>query len=47
MAKNVDLEKVLLDYVHGEKNADENNEAIKEMGSTLSLDPNRNVITAE
>ena len=47
MAKNVDLEKVLLDYAHGEKNADETNEALKEMGSTLSLDPSRNVITAE
>ena len=47
MAKNVDLEKVLLDYAHGEKSADETNEALKEMGSTLTLDPSLNVITAE
>lgn len=47
MAKNVDLEKVLLDYAHGEKSADETNEALKEMGSPLTLDPNRNVITVE
>lgn len=47
MAKNVDLEKVLLDYAHGEKNADETNEELKKIGSTLTIDPMKNVITAE
>lgn len=47
MAKNIDLEKVLLEYRDGEKDAATANEELKKMGSTLSIDPNRNVITAE
>ena len=42
-----DLEKTLLDYTKGEKTLEETNEALKEMGSSLQLDPSRNMFTAQ
>ena len=42
-----DLEKTLLDYTKGEKTLEETNEALKEMGSSLQLDPSRNMLTAQ
>lgn len=39
------LMEILEGFRYGEKTAEETNEALKEMGSTLSVDPNRNVIT--
>ena len=42
-----DLEKTLLDYTKGEKTLEETNEALKEMGSSLRLDPSRNMFTAQ
>lgn len=42
-----DFEKVILDYSHGKVGLDETNEKLKEMGSKVTLDPMRNVFTAE
>lgn len=42
-----DLEKTLLDYTKGEKTLEETNEALKEAGSNLSLNPDRNKLTEE
>lgn len=45
--KMTDLENVLHDYTRGDKPLDETNQALKELGCGLQLDPNRNVITQE
>ena len=42
-----DLEKTLLDYTKGEKTLEETNEALKEMGSNLTLNPSRNLFSAQ
>lgn len=42
-----DLEKTLLDYTKGEKTLEEANKALKEMGSNLYLNPDRNKLTEE
>ena len=42
-----DLEKTLLDYTKGEKTLEETNQALKELGSTLRLDPSRNLFSAQ
>ena len=42
-----DLEKTLLDYTKGEKTLEETNEALKEMGSNLTLNPTRNLFSAQ
>ena len=38
------IEEILLDYTKGEKTLEETNQALKELGSGLTLDPERNVI---
>ena len=38
---------IILDYTKGEKDLTETNEALKEAGSNLSLDPDRNKLTEE
>ena len=42
-----DLEKTLLDYTKGEKTLEETNEALKKMGSNLTLNPARNLFSAQ
>ena len=42
-----ELEKTLLDYTKGEKTLEETNEALKEMGSNLTLNPTRNLFSAQ
>ena len=42
-----DLGKTLLDYTKGEKTLEETNEALKEMGSNLTLNPARNLFSAQ
>ena len=42
-----DLEKTLLDYTKGEKTLEEANKALKEMGSNIYLNPDRNKLTEE
>ncbi len=42
-----DFEKVILDYSRGEVGLDETNEKLKKMGSKVTLDPMRNMFTAE
>jgi hypothetical protein len=41
------VEEVLRKYTLGEASKDETNDALKELGSPLNLDPDRNVITPE
>lgn len=41
------IEEILLDYTRGEKDLPETNEALKETGSGLILNPSRNEITEE
>ena len=41
------IEEILLDYTRGEKDLPETNEALKETGSSLILNPSRNEITEE
>lgn len=41
------IEEILLDYTRGEKDLPETNEALKEAGSGLTLNPSRNEITEE
>ena len=41
------LQDALNDYTAGRTGLDETNETLKEMGSPLNLDPDRNVITPE
>lgn len=41
------MEEVLRKYTLGEASKDETNDALKELGSPLRLDPDRNVITPE
>ena len=42
-----DLETVLFDYTKGENTLEETNQALKELGSTLRLDPSRNLFSAQ
>lgn len=42
-----EFEKVILDYSRGEVGLDETNEKLKEMGSNITLNPMRNMFTAE
>ena len=42
-----DLEKTLLDYTKGEKTLEETNEALTERGSYLTLNPARNLFSAQ
>ena len=41
------LEELLFDYTRGEKTLEETNQALKELGSTLRLDPSRNLFSAQ
>lgn len=41
------IEEIILDYTKGEKDLEETNDALKEMGSSLFLDPNKNKLTEE
>ena len=41
------IEEIILDYTKGEKDLMETNEALKEAGSNLSLNPDRNKLTEE
>ena len=41
------LEELLFDYTSGEKTLEETNQALKELGSTLRLDPSRNLFSAQ
>ena len=41
------LEEILHHYTRGDKPLNETNQALKELGSPLRLDPDRNVITQE
>ena len=41
------LEELLLDYTRGDKTLEETNQALKELGSTLRLDPSRNLFSAQ
>ena len=41
------IEEIILDYTKGEKDLTETNEALKEAGSNLSLNPDRNKLTEE
>ena len=41
------IEEIILDYTKGEKDLPETNEALKEAGSDLYLDPDRNKLTEE
>ena len=47
MAKNNDLEVTLLKYTKGEATLEETNKKLKEMGSNLTLNPMRNMFSAE
>ena len=47
MAKNVNLEETLLKYTKGEATLEETNKALKDMGSNLTLNPMRNMFTAD
>ena len=42
-----DIEKTILDYTKGEATLEDTNAALKEMGSSLFLDPNKNKLTEE
>ena len=41
------IEEIILDYTSGKTGLPETNEALKEAGSGLQLDPNRNLISAQ
>ena len=41
------IEEIILDYTKGEKDLTETNEALKEAGSNLYLNPDRNKLTEE
>lgn len=41
------IEEIILDYTKGKKDLTETNEALKEAGSNLSLNPDRNKLTEE
>ena len=41
------IQDVLGEYTSGEKTLEETNEALREMGSTLTLDPTRNLFSAQ
>ena len=41
------IEEIILDYTKGEKDLTETNEALKEAGSNLFLNPDRNKLTEE
>ena len=41
------LEELLFDYTRGDKTLEETNQALKELGSTLRLDPSRNLFSAQ
>lgn len=41
------IEEIILDYTKGEKDLPETNEALKEAGSNLYLNPDRNKLTEE
>ena len=45
--KMKDLETVLFDYTKGEKTLEETNQALKELGSGLTLNPARNLFSAQ
>lgn len=47
MAKNNDLEVALLKYTKGEATLEETNKALKDMGSNLTLNPMRNMFSAD
>ena len=47
MAKFNELETTILDYTAGETSLEETNKKLKEIGSTLHLNPSRNEITEE
>ena len=47
MEEKKTLQDVLGDYTSGETGLDDTNKALKEMGSSLQLDPSRNMFTAE
>lgn len=41
------IEEIILDYTKGEKDLEETNDALKEAGSNLYLNPDRNKLTEE
>lgn len=41
------IEEIILDYTKGEKELEETNEALKEAGSNIYLNPDRNKLTEE
>ena len=41
------LEELLFDYTRGDKTLEETNQALKELGSTLRLDPSRNLFSTQ
>ena len=41
------IEEIILDYTKGEKDLEETNKALKEAGSKVHLDPDRNELTEE
>ena len=41
------LEELLFDYTREDKTLEETNQALKELGSTLRLDPSRNLFSAQ
>lgn len=41
------IEEIILDYTKGEKDLTETNEALKEAGSNIHLNPDRNKLTEE
>ena len=41
------IEEIILDYTKGEKELEETNEALKEAGSNIFLNPDRNKLTEE
>lgn len=47
MAKFNELETTILDYTTGETSLEETNKKLKEIGSTLQLNPMRNMFTAD
>lgn len=47
MAKFNELETTILDYTAGETSLEETNKKLKEIGSTLYLNPMRNMFTAD
>ena len=46
MEEKKTLQEIIADYTSGKTGLDDTNKALKEMGSSLQLDPSRNMFTA-